>query len=436
MAEKAKKLNTEAYKGVRDFFPTDMAVEKSIFGIWRNVAEKYGYEEYGASVLEPAELYRAKTGEEIVNEQTYTFTDRGDREVTLRPEMTPSVARMVAAKKRELTFPLRWYSIPNLFRYEQPQRGRVREHWQLNVDIFGVNSINAEIEVINIAYDIMRAYGLKDTDFEIRINNRKLMNYITRDVFGLDEVTAQKVSKLIDKKDKMKPDDFTVALMDVIKPTIADAAKFEAVFDSFLTLLNSKNFEEFTSHLPQTKEEHVGLKEVRETIAGLEKLGITNVRFDQTLMRGFDYYTGIVFEVFDLNPANRRSVFGGGRYDDLLALFGNEKVSGVGFGAGDVIARDIMETYKTLPTTSAPADIAICVVGEQNVPYSLDVAQKLRTKGTRVSVDLSGKKLGDQIGNTDKRGILKVICIGDEEVKTGKLNIKTLKSAEETKFEL
>ena len=431
MSDKSKKLNTEAYKGVRDFFPADMAVEKSIFSIWRSVAEKYGYEEYGASVLEPAELYRAKSGEEMVNEQTYTFIDRGDREVTLRPEMTPTVARLVAAKNRELTFPLRWYSIPNLFRYEQPQRGRVREHWQLNVDIFGVNSINAEIELISIAYDIMRAYGLKDTDFEIRINNRKLMNYITRDVFGLDEATAQKVSKLIDKKDKMKPDDFTVALMDIIKPTIQDAAKFESVFDSFLTVLNSKNFEEFTSHLPQTKEEHVGLKEVRETIAGLEKLGITNVRFDQTLMRGFDYYTGVVFEVFDLNPANRRSVFGGGRYDDLLALFGNEKVSGVGFGAGDVIARDIMETYKTLPATSAPADIAICVVGEQNIAYSLDVAQGLRAKSTRVSVDLSGKKLGDQIGNADKRGILKVICIGDEEVKTGKLRVKDLKSGNE-----
>src|SRR3989344_9183040 len=138
-------LSTEAYKGVRDFFPADMAIEKKIFDIWRNTVEKYGYEEYGASVLEPAELYRAKTGEEIVNEQTYTFTDRGDREVTLRPEMTPSLARMVAARKRELLYPLRWYSIPNLFRYEQPQRGRVREHWQLNVDLFGVESNDADI---------------------------------------------------------------------------------------------------------------------------------------------------------------------------------------------------------------------------------------------------------------------------------------------------
>ncbi|MEI6304922.1 MAG: histidine--tRNA ligase [Candidatus Taylorbacteria bacterium] len=421
MADKAKKLNTEAYKGVRDFFPQDMAIEKAIFGVWRNVCEKYGYEEYGASVLEPAELYRAKSGEEIVNEQTYTFTDRGDREVTLRPEMTPTVARMVAAKKRELAFPLRWYSIPNLFRYEQPQRGRVREHWQLNVDIFGVDSINAEIETINMAYDIMRAYGLKDTDFEIRVNNRKLMNYVTRDVFSLDESTAQKVSKLIDKKDKMKPETFELGAKELLGENT----------QKFLTLLNSQNFEEFTSRLPQTKEEHLGLKEIREVIAGLEKLGITNTRFDQTLMRGFDYYTGIVFEVFDLNPANRRAVFGGGRYDDLLALFGNDKVSAVGFGSGDVIARDIMETYGTLPAVKAPANIAICILGTQNTSYALDVAQSLRSKGTKVTVNISGKKLSDQISNADKCSIPLVICIGDEEVKTGKLKIKDLKSGEE-----
>ncbi len=426
------KLSTDSYKGVRDFFPTDMAIEKSVFDIWRKNAEKYGYEEYNASVLEPADLYRAKSGEEIVNEQTYTFTDRGDREVTLRPEMTPTVARMVAAKRRELIFPLRWYSIPNLFRYEQPQRGRVREHWQLNVDIFGVESISAEIETINMAYDITRAYGLKDTDFEIRLNNRKVMNYVTSDVFGLDEVAATKISKLIDKKDKLDPKAFKAG----VEVVFTESKKSEEITQKFLTLLNSKNFEEFTSNLPQTNEEHVGLKEIREVMAGLERLGITNVRFDQTLMRGFDYYTGIVFEVYDLNPVNRRSVFGGGRYDDLLALFGNEKVPAVGFGAGDVIARDLMETYGTLPKTNASADIAICVMGEQNTSYALDVAQSLREKGKRIAVDLSNKKVGEQISRADKRGIPEIICIGDEETKTGKLKIKDLKSSRERDLEL
>ena len=421
MSTEGKKLSTDAYKGVRDFFPEDMAIQKKIFGIWRSVVEQYGYEEYGASVLEPAELYRAKTGDEIVNEQTYTFTDRGDREVTLRPEMTPSLARMVAARKRELTYPVRWYSIPNLFRYEQPQRGRVREHWQLNVDIFGVTSCAAEIEAISIACDITRRYGLKDTDFEVRINNRKVMNYVTRDVFGLNEEAAHNISKLIDRKDKVKPEWFEAASMEIL----GDKTK------QFLTLLNSKNFEEFTSQLPQTTEEHVGIKEIREVIAGLERLGITNARFDQTLMRGFDYYTGIVFEVYDLNPLNRRSVFGGGRYDDLLSLFGSEKVPAVGFGAGDVIARDLMETYGTLTTNDSPADVSLIVVGEQNTPYALELAQILREKNIRVVVDLSNKKVGDQIKNADKRGVPRIICIGDEEIKNGKLRMKILSTGEE-----
>lgn len=420
--DRAKRLSTDAYKGVRDFFPEDMAVQNAIFDIWRTTARKFGYEEYNASVLEPAELYKAKTGDEIVNEQTYTFIDRGDREVTLRPEMTPTVARMVAARKRELAFPLRWFSIPNLFRYEQPQRGRVREHWQLNVDIFGVDSVDAEIEILNIAYDITRAYGLKDTDFEIRVNNRKIVNYILREVFSLNEGTAHKLGKLIDKKSKMKPEAFEAAAREI---AVGET-------DKLLTLLNSKNFEEFASRLPQTKEEHEGLREIRTVIQGLEKLGITNARFDQTLMRGFDYYTGIVFEVFDLNPANNRSVFGGGRYDDLLSIFGNEKVPAVGFGAGDVIARDLMETYNNLPKGKGAADIALLVIGDQNTSFAFEKAQELREKGLRVSVDFSGKKVGDKISNADKRGIPKVVVVGDDEMKTGVLKVKDLSTGQES----
>ncbi len=415
----SKNLSTDAYKGVRDFYPDDMSIQNHIFKTWRNVVEKYGYEEYNASVLEPADLYRAKSGEEIVNEQTYTFTDRGDREVTLRPEMTPTVARMVAGKRRELVFPLRWYSIPNLFRYEQPQRGRLREHWQLNVDIFGITSIQAEIEIIQIAYDITKGFELNDTDFEIRINNRKVMNYVTKEVFALDDDKAHKLSKLIDKKEKMDKKAFEASSREILGENT----------DKFLTLLNSNNFEEFTTHLPQTKEEHQGLKEIKGVIESLEKLGITNIRFDQTLMRGFDYYTGIVFEVFDKNPENRRSLFGGGRYDDLLSLFGGEKIPAVGFGAGDVTTRDLLETYKKInEIKKSGTDIAICVVGEQNTGYALDLAQDLRNKGKKVMVDFSMKKLGDKISNADKRGIKKVICIGDEEVKTGKYKIKNLDS--------
>lgn len=165
------KLDTAPYKGVRDFYPEDMAVQNYIFSVWRKVAEKFGYVEYSASILEPTELYSEKSGEEIIGEQTFTFTDRGDRSVTLRPEMTPSLARMVAQRRRELKYPLRWFSIPNLFRYERPQRGRKREHWQLNCDILGIAGVSADKEIISIAHGILKEFGANDEDFEIRLNH-------------------------------------------------------------------------------------------------------------------------------------------------------------------------------------------------------------------------------------------------------------------------
>lgn len=424
----SKNLSTDPYKGVRDFYPEDMAIQNQIFDIWKTNARKYGYSEYSASVLEPAELYIEKSGEEIVEKQTYTFTDRGGRDITLRPEMTPTVARMVAGRKRELPYPLRWFSIPNLFRYEQPQRGRLREHWQLNVDIFGVESLEAEIEIIQIAYDITKSYGLDPSNFEVLLNNRKLMNYVSREVFNLSEDEAYIVSKLIDKKNKITPE----AFINNIKEILKDNA------EKFLTLLNSENFEEFTKNLKQSEGEHIGLKEIKYVIEGLEKLGITNVRFDQTLMRGFDYYTGIVFEIFDKNPLNKRSVFGGGRYDDLLSMFGGDRVPAVGFGAGDVVARDLMETYSKISSDNFlnTAQIYLCLMNKEVSDYAQELAQELRVKGIRVSIDYSYRKIGDQIKNADKNQIPNIICIGEEEVKTGNFKIKNLKTGEEKIFSI
>jgi len=421
MEKKTIKLGTEAYKGVRDFYPEDMFIQNYIFGKFKKVCESYGYNQYDASVLEPADLYRAKSGEEIVNEQTYTFTDRGDREVTLRPEMTPTVARMVSARKQELSFPLRWYSIPNLFRYEKPQKGRLREHWQLNVDLFGVGDTAAEVEVISLAYSIMKELGLKDTDFQIRLNSREIMNFILNDLMSLDEATAQKICKLIDKKNKLEPKDFD----DGIKELITDKSA------EFLTLLNSKNFEEFISRLPKTLEVSAKVDEVREVMASLEKLGITNTVFDQTLMRGFDYYTGIVFEVYDNNPENRRSVFGGGRYDDLLSIFDGEKVPAFGFGAGDVIIRDILETYGLMPEYRPKTSLYICTLKKDFLEYANELAQKLREAGVNVAINLTDKKVGDQIKSADKQKVPYIICIGEDEIKSGEFKLKNLKSGEE-----
>ncbi len=413
-------LETLPYKGVRDFYPRDMAIQNYIFSTWKNVVSSFGYEEYSASVLEPAELYRAKSGEEIVNEQTYTFTDRGDREVTLRPEMTPTVARMVAHERRNLPTPIRWFSIPNLFRYEKPQRGRLREHWQLNVDIFGVSSIQAEVEVIACASQIMTAFGLKPTDYEIRLNNRKLMTYIMKSVLKLSDTQEHALSKLIDKKAKISAEDFEKAAIDIMGEHNL----------TFFALINSNNFEEFTSHLAPSAERDLALNEIRQVISGLDSLGITNVVFSQTLMRGFDYYTGIVFEIFDKNPDNRRSLFGGGRYDNLVGMFGGDSISAVGFGMGDVTMRDVLETYNLLPPITTGPTLTLCVLAENIFGYAHDIAQNFRSQGVRVAIDYSLKKIGDQFKSAERHGSTYVFVLGETEMNSGSFDIKNLETGE------
>jgi histidyl-tRNA synthetase len=329
---------------------------------------------------------------------------------------------MIASKSKELSLPIRWYSIPNLFRYENPQKGRVREHWQLNVDIFGVESIDAEVEAISIASAILKKFGLKDNNFSIWINNRKIINYILNDIFDLSEEDALKVSKLLDKKDKMQKIEFEEAIREIIPKR----------YEGFLLLMNSENFEEFVSLLPQDENLKKGLSEIRELIEKLEKLGITNVVFKQGLMRGFDYYTGIVFEIFDTSPENRRSIFGGGRYDDLLEIFGKEKIPAVGFGCGDVIIRDMLATYGLMPKEKATADLYVCVVDRESIGYAQDFAQKLRESGIKVSVDYSMRKIGEQIKYADKNKIPFVVCVGSDEIKSGEFKIKELSSGTET----
>ncbi len=412
------KLSTESYKGVRDFYPEDMFIQNYIFNSWRKVVESFGYVEYSASILEPAELYRAKSGEEIVNEQTYTFTDRGDREVTLRPEMTPTVARMIAARVHDLPLPVRWFSIPNLFRYEKPQRGRLREHWQLNVDLFGVDSNDADVEIISIAHGIMKQFGATESDFVIRINSRKLLNDLFAH-FGLTPEESQKISKLIDKKDKIPEETFASAVEEVIGSKASDFVRAMSSNERVLDTLSKDNANSL------------------ELIAVLEKLsvsGITNAIFDPTIMRGFDYYTGIVFEVHDTHPDNNRSVFGGGRYDDLLDIFGSRKVPAVGFGAGDVTARDFMETHGLLPEFTSSAELYICTLGAEFSGGAHALADMLRRDGLRVAVDLSEKKIGDQIKIAHKQSIPYVVCIGEDEMKTGVYPLKNMKTGVEVKL--
>ncbi|MSU45080.1 MAG: histidine--tRNA ligase [Candidatus Zambryskibacteria bacterium] len=419
MSDKTK-LSTESYKGVRDFYPEDLFIQNYIFNTWKEVVEKFGYVEYSASLLESAELYRAKSGEEIVNEQTYTFTDRGDREVTLRPEMTPTVARLVAAKENELAFPLRWYSIPNLFRYEKPQRGRLREHWQLNVDLFGVENRSADTEIITVGYEIMKKFGAKDTDFSIKINNRKIVNALYGK-FGLNPENSNKASKVIDKKAKMSPDGFETALEELLNDKTKD----------FISLLESD----------EKLLEYIGIEnpDVKDLVATIDELlsaGIENIVFDPTLMRGFDYYTGMVFEVFDLSPENNRSLFGGGRYDDLTSLFGEKKIPAVGFGEGDVTMKDFLETHELLPKYKPSTDLYICLLGDEFRSKGNEIAKKLREKGVNVAVDLSQKKLGEQIKIADRQKIPFIICVGENEINSGIYPLKNMLTGVESKIKI
>ncbi|MFZ2522827.1 MAG: histidine--tRNA ligase [Minisyncoccia bacterium] len=409
------KLSTESYKGVRDFYPEDQVIQNYIFNVWKKTVRSFGYEEYNASILESSELYKQKSGEEIVNEQTYTFKDRGDREVTLRPEMTPTVARMVAAKERELSFPLRWFSIPNLFRYEKPQKGRLREHWQLNVDLFGISGTNADAEIISVAYRILVKFGAKEDDFVIKINNRKIINSLYKQ-FDLDEDKSYKLSKIIDKKDKIDSTSFEVAVSEILGERAQE----------FLRLLEAND--RLLSSLGETSE---GVKELVTTLEKLDKLGIKNVEFDPYLMRGFDYYTGFVFEVFDTSDENLRSIFGGGRYDDLLDIFEAKKIPSVGFGVGDVTTRDFLETHKLLPNPTPETQVYICTVKNEFVPDATVLADKLRADGVNVEVDISDKKLGDQMKLANKKGIPFTICVGEDEVKSGIYKLKNMISGEE-----
>lgn len=405
-----KKLSTDSYKGVRDFYPEDMAVQSYIFNTWSKTAESFGFEHYEASVLEPSEIYKAKgaENEEMVNEQTYTFTDRGGREVTLRPEMTPTVARMIAGRWRELASkaPIRWYSIPNMFRYERMQRGRLREHWQFNCDIFGVNDVSMDVEIIALAYQIFKNFGATDDMFTISVNNRATMQlaYQSLGITDTDMITA--ITRLNDKKDKISESEYFEKINDITN-------------DSELSTTIKKMIEA----------EDSGDNAV---VAGLKELGITNVKLDRSLARGFDYYTGTIFEIKDTSSENNRTLCGGGRYDNLTSMFGNDAVSGIGFGFGDVSLRDFLETHKLLPDNlNSGTEIVIIPMNESLHLEAQKIAKQIRDKNISVSVDAGKKRVGEKIGRASDRGVQKVIIIGEDEVLAQTFTIKNLKTGDE-----
>ena len=415
--------HTQAYKGTRDFYPEDKRLQKWMFSKIRESVEKFGYEEYDAPVLESTEIYKIKGSSEIVNEQSYSFIDRGGRNVTLRTEMTPSVSRMVAARRQHLTYPLRWYSIPNLWRYERPQRGRLREFWQLNVDLFGVLGVDAELEIIQIADAVLQGFAAKRSMYEIRINSRKFMDTLLLDYLKLGLVESDTIRRLIDKKSKMSNDEFSAKVEAVMTPTQRELGSLNKLTD----VLNIKKPED----LPSDLKNNDSLSTVFDLIEKLKNIGITNVTFDTTLVRGFDYYTDVVFEIFDTNPNNNRAMYGGGRYDGLVELFGVEKVPTVGFGMGDVTLENFLRDNNLIPLISTETEL--CVILANDVTYDMLAKQLtvLRDEGVRVAVDISGKKIGKQIENATKRMIPYGLIIGSKELAENHYALKDLRDGSE-----
>ncbi len=417
-------LQTQPYKGARDFYPEDFRVRDFMFNKIRTVVKKYGYEEYDAPLLEPLDLYMAKTGEEIVNEQTYSFVDRGGRQVAIRPEMTPTVSRMVASKRQELAYPLRWFSIPNLWRYERPQRGRLREHWQLNVDLFGDENINAEHELILLGSDLLKSFGAKSPMFEIRVNNREFINHLFESYFGLNPTQSHTLSKLIDRMDKIERAVFEADVDALCTPSQKEAG----LSDRILQILSIKTIAE----LPEELRAHDSIFKITTLINWLRSSGVDNVRFDITLMRGFDYYTGVVFEFFDLDPENNRAMFGGGRYDGLVGLFGVEPVPVVGFGMGDVTLQNFLTSHNLLPKINSEIDLIIITVGDV-YERSQPLLKDLRRMGLNIFVDATDRKIANKIKNADKHGVKFVMFVGENELNEGQYPVKNLETGHEQK---
>ncbi|MYB40058.1 histidine--tRNA ligase [Candidatus Saccharibacteria bacterium] len=425
-------IKHQPYKGVRDFYPEDWRLQAYIFKVWAEVAESYGYERYDASVLEYLELYRLKSqgNSEILNEQIYSFVDRGQRQVALRPEMTPTVARMIAARRQELgAAPIRWYSIPNVFRYERPQKGRLREHWQLNVDCFGVPPSEAELELILIACDVLKRFKAAPNMYVIKLSSRRLLEDIFRDQLGLNRVQIESLFLLFDRHDKMGKTAFGEACRQLLPPEGASRRK------GFAKLQDLINCQDLTE-LPADVQDLPSARQLGQLLGDLRVAGITNAVLDFKIVRGFDYYTDIVFEIFDQEADNRRSMFGGGRYDGLLESLGVEPLSGAGFGMGDVTTADFLAAHRLLPAFKPAADI--CVILLEDAPYIkvLPVLRSLRAEGFNPVVDNRPAKAAKKIEAAVKRRIEHALFIGPADLEEERFNLKHLPSGKEDRLSL
>lgn len=392
-----------------------MSVRTQVFGHLYDVLERYGYLRYDGPILEQAEVYERKSGQEIADQQLYTLTTRGGERLALRPEMTPSVARMIAGHAKSLSFPVRWYSHPNCHRYERPQRGRVREHWQINADIFGSESANCEIEMFELIHDLMSAVGATPDTFAVRVNDRNLLSSALTDVVGISPDHLSQVFALVDRWEKTSAEEHA-----------AGAAQIG---------LSDKQYEKLAETLgagPALLDElPAEVKAESNLVKVLSSSAASLVRYEPLIVRGLAYYTSTVFEVFDTSPQNRRALFGGGRYSNLASMFTKEQISGIGFGMGDVTLMDFLDTHGLTPRPRSEVDVTVIPVTEELADPARDVATALRKAGLRTSTPLELRKLGKELTRADKAGAVAVVIVGEEDWAAGRVTVRSLATREQ-----
>jgi histidyl-tRNA synthetase len=392
-----------ALPGFRDFYPEQFAERAHLMGVWRDVARRFAFVEYDGPPLEPLELYTKKSGEEIVG-QLYNFTDKGGREVALRPEMTPTLARMAAAKANALRKPVRWFSVPQLFRYERQQRGRLREHFQLNVDIIGEADVTADAELLAVAIEVMRGCGLTSADVRARVSDRRLLRAILAALDVPDARTAE-VFGVIDKVHRQPPD--------ISREKLGKAGVASDAIDTLMQILDRTELDDIAGRFTASAEVQASVTELRRYLALVAELGVSDwVTLDLTIVRGLAYYTGIVFELFDAK-GELRAICGGGRYDGLLESLGGVDLPALGFGMGDVVLTELLRDRKLLPTAAAGPQVWVATEADERQHDVRRAATALRRNGVSVEYALRPQALMKQVKAAHSAGATWVLTLLD-----------------------
>lgn len=410
---------TQGVRGTRDFYPEDMRLRNWLFDNFADAALLHGFDEYDAPVLEHEELYTRKQGEEIT-QQLYNFEDKGDRKVALRPEMTPSLARMVMARAGGLSMPIKWFSIPQCWRYERTQRGRGREHYQWNVDIWGTNEISADAELISILVTFFEGVGLTAKDLVIKISSRKVLE----EVLGSLEISEEIFSKtciIVDKMDKLPAD--------IIEEQLTELGHNSDAISKIQSILGIKNMDELDNSLGK---ESSAVRELNSLFNSVDSYGILEwVEFDASVVRGLAYYTGPVFEAHD-REGKFRAICGGGRYDKLLSTLGGKDLPATGFGFGDMVIMELLAEKNLIPELISGIEDIVIPLNPELRSASVMVAAALRDTGRTVDLVLEDKKLKWAFKHAERIGADRLVMVMPEEWKSGKVRIKDLESGEET----